>query len=132
VQGREVVEIWGSGSPLREFLHVDDLADACTFLMQHYSGDDHINVGTGIDVSIRTLAEMVAEVVHPGAQLCFDSSKPDGTPRKLLNVDRLEELGWRATVPLGEGIRSTYAWYLAQLESGGGGLRGVSAVAAGG
>lgn len=132
VEGREVVEIWGSGSPLREFLHVDDLADACTFLMQHYSGDDHINVGTGIDVSIRTLAEMVAEVVHPEAELVFDSSKPDGTPRKLLNVDRLEELGWQARLPLGEGIRSTYDWYLAQLEPGGGGLRGVSPVAAGG
>lgn len=132
VEGRKIVEIWGSGSPLREFLHVDDLADACTFLMEHYSGDDHINVGTGIDVSIRTLAEMVAEVVHPEAQLAFDSSKPDGTPRKLLNVDRLEDLGWQAKVPLREGIRSTYSWYLAQLEPGGGGLRGVAGVAAGG
>ena len=129
VEGRTTVEIWGSGSPLREFLHVDDLADACTFLMEHYSGDDHINVGTGIDVSIRTLAEMVAEIVHPEARLVFDRSKPDGTPRKLLNVDRLESLGWQASVPLHEGIRSTYTWYLAQLEPGGGGLRGVAAAA---
>jgi len=131
VEGRTTVVIWGSGSPLREFLHVDDLADACTYLMEHYSGDDHINVGTGIDVSIRTLAEMVAEVVHPEARLVFDRTKPDGTPRKLLNVDRLESLGWQASVPLHKGIRSTYKWYLAQLEPGGGGLRGVAAAAAG-
>ncbi len=131
VAGRTQVPIWGSGSPLREFLHVDDLADACTFLMERYSGEDHVNVGTGIDVSIRTLAEMVSEVVHPAAELVFDPSKPDGTPRKLLNIDRLETLGWRAIVPLDEGIRSTYSWYLAQLEAGAGGLRGVPAVATG-
>jgi GDP-L-fucose synthase len=130
VEGRAHVEIWGSGSPRREFLHVDDLADACTFLMQRYSGEDHINVGTGIDVSIRTLAEMVREVVHPTAELVFDASKPDGTPRKLLNVDRLEALGWRASVPLDEGIRSTYAWFLAQIRAGNR-LRGVDAVVAG-
>ena len=130
VEGRTVVEIWGSGSPLREFLHVDDLAAACTFLMDRYSDEDHVNVGTGIDVSIRTLAEMVREVVHPGAELVFDLAKPDGTPRKLLNVDRLESLGWRASVSLHDGIRSTYRWYEAQLEAGGG-LRGVHPVAAG-
>ena len=122
---RRQVEIWGTGSPRREFLHVDDLAHACTFLMEHYSGEDHINVGTGVDVSIRTLAEMVRDVVHPDAELVFDTSKPDGTPRKLLNVDRLEALGWRASVPLHDGLRSTYEWYLAQLEPGAGGLRGV-------
>lgn len=131
VEGRAAVEIWGSGSPRREFLHVDDLADACTFLMDTYSGEDHVNVGTGVDVSIRTLAEMVREVVHPGAELVFDTSKPDGTPRKLLNVDRLEALGWRATVPLADGIRSTYAWYLAQLRAGAGGLRGVTSASTG-
>ena len=130
VEGRTAVEIWGSGSPLREFLHVDDLAAACTFLMDRYSDEDHINVGTGIDVSIRTLAEMVREVVHPEAELVFDVSKPDGTPRKLLNVDRLESLGWRASISLHDGIRSTYRWYEAQLARGGG-LRGVHAVAAG-
>jgi len=131
VEGRSKVEIWGSGSPLREFLHVDDLADACLFLMDRYSAEEHINVGTGIDHSIRTLAEMVREVVHPGAELVFDSSKPDGTPRKLLNVDRLEALGWRATIALRAGIRSTYEWYLEQLEGGASGLRGVHPVTAG-
>jgi len=99
--------------------------------MEHYSGEDHINVGTGIDVSIRTLAEMVRAVVYPGAELVFDASKPDGTPRKLLNVDRLESLGWRASTTLYDGIRSTYRWYQSQLEPGAGGLRGVRAVAAG-
>ena len=132
VEGRTVVEIWGSGSPLREFLHVDDLAAACTFLMDRYSGEDHINVGTGADVSIRSLAEMVREVVHPEAELVFDASKPDGTPRKLLNVDRLESLGWRAQISLRDGIRSTYDWYQAQLAAGGSGLRGVETVAAAG
>lgn len=131
VEGRAQVEIWGSGSPRREFLHVDDLAAACTFLMERYSAEDHINVGTGIDVSIRSLAEMIREVVHPDAELVFDASKPDGTPRKLLNVDRLEALGWQATVPLAEGIRSTYDWYVRQLEAGAGELRGVHAASAG-
>jgi len=106
---------------------VDDLATACTFLMERYSGADHINVGTGVDVSIRNLAEMVRAVVHPEATLLFDTSKPDGTPRKLLSVDRIEALGWTATVPLEQGIRSTYAWYLAQLEAGGDRVRGVGA-----
>ena len=131
VEGRTEVEIWGSGSPRREFLHVDDLADACTFLMDHYSDEEHVNVGTGLDVSIRTLAEMVREVVHPEAQLVFDTSKPDGTPRKLLNVDRLESAGWKATIALEDGIRSTYEWYLAQVASRASELRGVHAVAAG-
>jgi GDP-L-fucose synthase len=129
VEGRAQVEIWGSGSPLREFLHVDDLADACIFLMERYSGEDHVNVGTGLDVSIRTLAEMLREVIYPEAELVFDTSKPDGTPRKLLNVDRLEALGWQATIPLREGIRSTYAWYLEHVGAASG-LRGVESVAA--
>ena len=131
VEGRSTVEIWGSGSPLREFLHVDDLAEACTFLMDRYSGEDHINVGTGVDVSIRTLAQMVRDVVYPDTELHFDPSKPDGMPRKLLNVDRLEGLGWRASTPLHEGIRSTYRWYVDQLESGDAALRGVASVVAG-
>jgi len=131
VEGQRQVEIWGSGSPMREFLHVDDLASACTFLMERYSGEDHVNVGTGIDVSIRSLAEMIREVVYPEAELVFDTSKPDGTPRKLLNVDRLESLGWRSSITLHDGIRSTYAWYVAQLEAGAGGVRGVTAVAVG-
>jgi len=107
---REVV-IWGTGSPRREFLHVDDLADASVFLMEHYDGMRHINIGTGEDLSIRELAEMVREVVYPEAVLLFDASKPDGMPRKLLDVSRLHALGWRHKIGLREGIASTYAWF---------------------
>jgi GDP-L-fucose synthase len=109
---REVV-LWGTGSPRREFLHVDDLADACVFLMEHYDEAGHINVGTGEDLSIRELAEMVRAVVHPQATLTFDTSKPDGTPRKLLDVSRLHDLGWRHSIDLRAGIESTYQWFLA-------------------
>jgi len=109
--GREEVTIWGTGSPRREFLHVDDLADACLFLMRHYDQDEHVNVGTGEDLSIRELAETLREVVAPGLRLAFDPGKPDGTPRKLLDVSRLHALGWRHRVGLREGIESTYAWF---------------------
>jgi len=112
-EGRDEVTVWGTGSPRREFLHVDDLADACLFLMRHYDGDGHINVGTGEDLSIRELAEAVREAVAPGARIVFDASKPDGTPRKLLDVSRLHALGWRHRIGLREGIRSTYEWFLA-------------------
>jgi GDP-L-fucose synthase len=112
VDGRDRVEIWGTGSPRREFLHVDDLADACVFLMDHYSAPEHINVGTGEDLSIRELAELVREIVHPGARLTFDTSKPDGTPRKLLDVSRLHALGWHHQIALRDGIRSAHDWYL--------------------
>ena len=110
------VEIWGTGSPMREFLHVDDLADACLFLMENYSDDEHINVGTGVDISIRDLAEMVRDIVCPDATLRFDTSKPDGTPRKLLDVTKLNDLGWTANRPR-NGIRSTYQWFLDQHPS---------------
>jgi GDP-L-fucose synthase len=106
------VVIWGTGSPQREFLHVDDLADACVFLMDRYDESKHINVGTGEDLSIRALAEMIAEVVYPEAKLVFDPSKPDGTPRKLLDVSRLHALGWRHSIGLRQGIASTYQWFL--------------------
>jgi GDP-L-fucose synthase len=109
--GREVT-IWGTGSAKREFLHVDDLADACVFLMAHYEEDRHINVGTGEDLSIGELASLVRDIVYPGASLTFDTSKPDGTPRKLLDVSRLNALGWRHRTPLREGIESTYRWFL--------------------
>jgi GDP-L-fucose synthase len=109
--GERTVVIWGSGEPRREFLHADDLADACLFLMRHYQGDDHINVGTGEDLSIRQLAGLVREAVYPAAELEFDTSKPDGTPRKLLDVRRLHGLGWRHQIELRDGIRSTYAWF---------------------
>jgi GDP-L-fucose synthase len=112
VSGKAEVEIWGTGTPRREFLHVDDLADACVFLMEHYDGAQHINVGTGEDLSIRELAGIVRDVVHPGTQLKFDTTKPDGMPRKLLDVSRLHALGWRHRIALGEGIRSTYEWFL--------------------
>lgn len=110
------VEIWGTGNPMREFLHVDDLADACLFLMEHYSDDGHINVGTGLDLTIRALAETVRDIVYPEAELHFDASKPDGTPRKVLDITRLRELGWNAQVELGAGIQATYKWFLDQQQ----------------
>jgi GDP-L-fucose synthase len=113
-EGRNEVEIWGTGGAMREFLHVDDLADACVFLMDVYDDDEHINVGTGHDLTIRELAELVRDVVHPEAQLVFDTSKPDGMPRKVLDVSKLNALGWKPTIDLRDGIDSTYAWYLAQ------------------
>ena len=111
-EGRSEVVIWGTGAPRREFLHVDDLADACLFIMERYDGDMHINVGTGEDLSIRELAELVREIVHPQAQLTFDTTKPDGTPRKLLDVSRLHALGWLHHIRLRQGIESTYRWFL--------------------
>jgi GDP-L-fucose synthase len=123
--GADSVEIWGTGSALREFLHVDDLADACLFLMEHYDAMGPINVGTGEDLSIRALAEMVGSIVHPEARLEFDASKPDGTPRKVLDISRLRALGWAPTIPLRDGIAATYEWYLGQRAE----LRGVGAPA---
>ncbi len=117
VEGRPEVLIWGTGSPRREFLHVDDLADACLFLMRHYDGAEHINVGTGEDLTILELAEMVRDVVYPDARIANDISKPDGTPRKLLDVSRLHGLGWRHKVPLRDGIVSSYQWFLDHYET---------------
>jgi len=121
------VEIWGSGRPLREFLHVDDLADACLFLLEHYSEDPPINVGTGVDLSIRELAEKVRDVVYQEAELRFDPTKPDGTPRKLLDTSRIQALGWRPSIDLEAGIRSTYEWFLEQQNRARDGLRGYAA-----
>lgn len=112
------VEVWGSGTPLREFLYVDDLADACLFLMNNVSEPGPINVGTGEDLTIRELAETIADVVGYQGQLAFDASKPDGTPRKLMDVSRLASLGWRASTGLREGVIRTYEWYLAQRDAG--------------
>ncbi len=98
------VEIWGSGSPLREFLHVDDLADACLFLMDHFSGKGPVNVGSGEEVSIRKLAELIAEVMGYGGSLVFDGTKPDGTPRKLLDSSKLHHLGWKPSIKLRDGV----------------------------
>jgi GDP-L-fucose synthase len=111
--GRDEVVIWGTGTPRREFLHVDDLADACLYVMRHWEEEGHINVGTGEDLSIRELAELVRDVVHPSARLTFDRSKPDGMPRKLLDVSRLHALGWRHRIPLRKGIVTSYEWFLA-------------------
>lgn len=116
------VEVWGTGSAQREFLHVDDLADGCRFLMENYSDGMHINLGTGVDLSIRSLAETIRDIVCPAAELVFDTSKPDGTPRKVLDVSRLTDLGWSAKTPLAEGLRSTYAWFRDNKHA----LRGVT------
>jgi GDP-L-fucose synthase len=111
-EGRPEVTIWGTGSPRREFLHVDDLADACLFLMRRYDAAEHVNVGTGEDLTIRELAETVRGIVNPDARLVFDAAKPDGTPKKLLDVSRLHALGWRHRTSLREGIESSYRWFL--------------------
>ena len=113
--GLETVEIWGSGKPRREFLYVEDCADGLVHIMRHYSGEAHVNVGTGEDVTIRELADAISKVVGYDGGYRFDSSKPDGTPRKLLDVSRLTALGWRARTNLGEGLRKTYEWYLSNV-----------------
>ncbi len=116
LRGDHEVVVWGTGTPLREFLHVDDLASACRFLLENYSGAELINVGYGEDVTIRALAETICEVVGFPGTLTFDTTKPDGTPRKLMDSSRLRALGWRPAIALREGIRSTYEWYLAHQE----------------
>jgi GDP-L-fucose synthase len=107
----KTVEVWGTGAPRREFLHVDDLADAVVYLLQNYDAEPIVNVGWGVDVTIRELAEMVMSAIGYTGELTFDASKPDGTPRKLLDVSRLHALGWRPQIPLKKGIETTYAWY---------------------
>lgn len=111
-RGASQVEIWGTGTPRREFLHVDDLADACLFLMQHYGDERWVNVGWGEDVSIAELAALIQKIVGFTGALQFDVSKPDGTPRKLLDTARLSAAGWHPRIRLEEGIRSTYKWFL--------------------
>ncbi len=128
--GSNRVEVWGTGSAFREFLHVDDLARACLFLLENYSDDSHINVGTGIDLSIRELAETVQRIVNPEAELVWDTSKPDGTPRKLLDVTRLRELGWEPSIDLESGLADTYSWFLNEVASGSETLRGFDRAAA--
>jgi GDP-L-fucose synthase len=108
---REIV-VWGSGKPLREFLHVDDLASACLFLLEKYDSPEIINVGSGEDISIRELAELICDVVGFDGNLAWDATKPDGTPRKLLDITRLRSLGWQPTIPLRDGIAQTYDWFL--------------------
>ena len=124
--GEPEVEVWGSGRVRREFLHVDDLADACVFLMEHYEESGHINVGTGIDLTIAELAETIRDVVYPGATLRFDASKPDGIARKVLDVSKLHALGWKHQIDLRPGIERTYAWFCANA----GHLRGAEGLGA--
>ena len=116
--GRDEVVAWGTGSPRREFLHVDDLADACAFLLRHDNPPDWINVGTGTDVTIKELTEIVAGVTGFGGRITWDTTKPDGTPRKLMDVSRLSALGWRAKIGLREGVEQTYASFLAEQAAG--------------
>lgn len=110
------VEIWGSGTPKREFLHSEDLADACLYLLENYSAPGPINVGSGTDLSIKELALLIKDIVGFEGELAFDASKPDGTPRKLMDVSRLSEAGWNAQIGLREGITNTYQWFLGNIE----------------
>jgi GDP-L-fucose synthase len=114
--GQSTVEIWGSGKPLREFLYVEDLSDALVFLLRHYSAESHVNVGTGVDISIVQLAEMLADVIGWQGRFVFDRTKPDGTPRKLMDVSKLAKLGWSAPTSLAEGLARTYAWFTSQQQ----------------
>jgi GDP-L-fucose synthase len=112
INNEPYVEVWGSGNPLREFLHVDDMADACVFLMETYNQNDFVNVGTGKEISINGLALIIREVIGFTGEIKFNESKPDGTPRKLLDVSRLKSAGWKYRIELEDGIISTYKWYL--------------------
>jgi GDP-L-fucose synthase len=127
LSGQREVVVWGSGSPRREFLHVDDLARGCLFLLEHYNEAQTINIGYGEDVSIRELSELVRDIVHPDGEIVFDQTKPDGTPRKLLDISRISSLGWGPRVALAAGIRETYRWFL----ENNGEVRGAGAVPAG-
>lgn len=115
--GRSGIEIWGSGEPRREFLHVDDCADALVFLLKNYSGNQHVNVGSGTDVTIAELAELVMQAVGLDGDVTRDTTKPDGTPRKLMSGDKLAEMGWRPKISLSDGLKSTYDWFLENYES---------------
>jgi GDP-L-fucose synthase len=112
VGNESTVSVWGSGTPRREFLHVNDCAEACLFLMNNYDGEDIVNIGVGEDLSIAELADLVKRVVEYEGAIAYDASKPDGMPRKLVDVSRINGLGWRAGISLEEGIRSTYQWFL--------------------
>lgn len=118
VRGDAAVTVWGTGTPRREFLNVDDMADATVFLMETYDDEKIVNVGTGEDISIKELSQIVKEIVGFKGQLIFDTSKPDGTPRKLLDVSRINKLGWKAKIPLHEGIQTTYRWFLENKDHG--------------
>ncbi len=109
--GAPAVILWGTGTPLREFLYVDDMADACVFLLENYSGEQHVNIGTGREVTIKELAETVKKTVGYTGQIVWDQTMPDGTPRKLTDVTKLHELGWTHKVELAEGVQLAYDWF---------------------
>ncbi len=111
VSGSPAVTLWGTGTPLREFLYVDDMADACVFLLEHYSGEQHVNIGTGKEITIRELAETVKKTVGYAGEIVWDQTMPDGTPRKLTDVKKLHELGWTHKVELAEGVQLAYDWF---------------------
>jgi GDP-L-fucose synthase len=112
VNNRSEVEVWGTGTPKREFLYSDDLADACLFLMDHYEGNEIVNVGVGEDISIKDLAETIKQVIGFEGEIIFDTTKPDGTPRKLVDVSKINSLGWKASMPLEVGLQKAYQWFL--------------------
>lgn len=115
IESRPTVEVWGTGMPRREFLHVDDLADACLHLMRHYSEESHLNAGVGADISIRELVGLIQDITNYRGDIVWDAGKPDGTPRKLLDVSRIQALGWQARIPLEVRLRNTLEWYRQQL-----------------
>jgi GDP-L-fucose synthase len=110
-EGRATVELWGTGTPLREFLYADDMADGLVFLMKNYSGEEHVNIGTGIEMSIRELAERIARTVGWQGHFTFDASKPDGTPRKVMDISKLSAMGWTAKTPFNEALHHTYSTF---------------------
>lgn len=116
-KGVSSVELWGTGSPLREFLYVDDMADACVFLLENYSGEQHVNIGTGKEVTIKELAETVCRTVGFEGQIIWNTDMPDGTPRKLTNVDKLHAMGWKHRVDLEEGVKLAYEWFKENVDS---------------
>jgi GDP-L-fucose synthase len=126
VAGASTVTVWGSGKPLREFLHVDDCAAACLFLMENYEGNEIVNIGYGSDISIAELAALVKQAVGYAGEIVYDSSKPDGTPRKLVDTGRIMALGWKPRIGLEEGIRDAYAWFLEHVEAAPGQMRGMN------
>ena len=117
LEGQDGIEIWGTGEPLREFLHVDDLADAAVFVLKTYEDYEHINIGSGSDLPIADVAQMVMDVVGLKGELSHDRSKPDGTPRKLMSADKLRAMGWKPTIPLREGLSQTYDWFVENVKS---------------
>ena len=117
MQGDKALVVWGTGTPKREFLHADDCADALVFLLKTYSGHEHINVGSGEEISILELTRLVCEVIGFKGEIVHDLSKPDGTPRKLMDVSRLKSLGWQASIPLEQGVRETYDWFCAHQDA---------------